>query len=303
MTSDPSYEFHVVGDLYHRLVEVLDTVATEYRVNFDEDGIHTAAVNPSNTSMIDFSIPADAFEKYSSYTDGQIGLNLDPLESRARYIRKGRGSNPGDDIEIWGDDREMFTLIEREIVARTSGFALIDADSVRQEPTIPDLDMPWEAHISDPEALCDVLDAIRDEGYQHIQIGVDNVTDDGLDDKAVGDLYFYCENESHGQDDEFRFADACEADSGERPVTSMFSADLLTDWSGPIDATDPEKVNIEVGTEFPVFFTLGGCEYGMDIKLLLAPRISSDEDGEQAYISETSWGVTYPDPQPQPELP
>lgn len=292
MTTDPTYRVETRGDFYHRFVDILDAIASEYRLHFDDYEIHTKAVNPTNTSMISLAVPADAFIQY--HADGEtIGVSTDQLDGRTNFMRKGRGSKLGDDVEIWGDQHNFFVKTDREEVSRTSSVPVIDPASVRMEPDLPDLDLRWTAH-PDPEALCDVLEAIDDSDHEHIQIGTDSDTDHdsgGLDDKEVADLYFHTEGDD-GDEEEYRFPAAAEAEEGTRDVASMYSADLLSEYKPALEAAEPEKVTLEIDNEFPVSVTAEGCEYGIGLKLLSAPRIAS-EDGDNAYTGFTSWGEEY----------
>jgi proliferating cell nuclear antigen len=116
--------------------DALDSVSVlvdECKIRLNEDEFAIRAVDPANVGMVDLSLEAAAFESYEA-DGGVIGVNLSRLEDIAGM------ANSGDLIHLELDEETRKLHIEVEGLSYT--LALIDPDSIRQEPDIPQLDLP-----------------------------------------------------------------------------------------------------------------------------------------------------------------
>jgi proliferating cell nuclear antigen len=139
--------------------------------------------------------------------------------------------------------------------------ALIDPDSVRQEPDIPDLDLPAEVGIPGSEisrslrAADLVSDHVRlsaDPDAEAFHVAADGDTDD-VDVTLNGDT----------------LTDVSVSES----VESLFSLDYLQDMKRAIPSG--ESVSFQLGSEMPVRFGFETDAADVECECMLAPRIKS----------------------------
>ena len=166
------------------LQETLDSVGVlveECKIHLNEDGLEIRAVDPANVGMVDLSLPASAFESYEA-DGGVIGVNLVRLQDIA-------GMADADQLVHLELDEET-----RKLHIRTDGLeytlALIDPDSIRDEPDLPDLDLPARIVLEgrDIDRAVKAADMVSD----HIALGVD-----------VEEEFFYVDAEGDTDDVHF----------------------------------------------------------------------------------------------------
>jgi proliferating cell nuclear antigen len=233
----------------------LDSVSVlveECKIHLDEDSLSIRAVDPANVGMVDLRLSAEAFESYEA--DGElIGVNLSRLEDIAGM------AGSGDLVHLELDEKTRKLHINVEGLEYT--LALIDPDSIRQEPDIPDLDLPAEVVVEgrDIDRAVTAADMVSD----HIALGVDGDDEEFVVD-AEGDT-----DDVHlelGRDD---LVDLTPGDA-----RSLFSLDYLKDMNKaiPKDA----EVRMELGEEFPVKMHFEIAEGLGEVTYMLAPRIQND---------------------------
>jgi proliferating cell nuclear antigen len=237
------------------LRDALDSVSVlvdECKVRLNEDGLSIRAVDPANVGMVDLSLDAAAFESYEA-DGGVIGVNLARLEDIA-----GMG-NAGDLVHLELDEQTRKLHIRIDGLSYT--LALIDPDSIRQEPDIPDLDLP--ARIVAEGNQLDRGITAADMVSDHINLRVD-------EDEAT----FHIEAEGDTDDVDFEIGadDLIDLDAG--PADSLFSLDYLKDMNRAIPGD--AEVTIELGEEFPVKLHYDFAEGLGNVTFMLAPRIQSD---------------------------
>ncbi|HMB51323.1 DNA polymerase sliding clamp [Natronoarchaeum rubrum] len=233
----------------------LDSVSVlvdECKIHLEEDGIAIRAVDPANVGMVDLSLDAAAFESYEA-DGGLIGVNLSRLEDIVGM------ADSGQLVELELDEETRKLHIQIDGLEYT--LALIDPDSIRQEPDIPDLDLPAEIVIEggDINRAVTAADMVSD----HIALGVDADAET-----------FYVEAEGDTDDVHFELdrEDLIDLQAGE--ARSLFSLDYLKDMNKAI-AKDGE-VTTELGEEFPVKMHFDIAEGQGSVTFMLAPRIQSD---------------------------
>ncbi len=249
-----SYMFKAIVSA-ETLKTALDSVSVlvdECKIHLDEDGISIRAVDPANVGMVDLSLDAAAFESYEA-DGGLIGVNLSRLEDIAGMAGSGQL------VELELDEATRKLHIQIDGLEYT--LALIDPDSIRQEPDIPNLDLPAEVVIEgkDIDRAVKAADMVSD----HIALGVD-AGDDQFYVQAAGDT-----DDVHLELDE---SDLIDLQAGD--AESLFSLDYLKDMNKAI-ANDAE-VTMELGEEFPVKLHFDIAEGNGNVTFMLAPRIQSD---------------------------
>jgi len=237
------------------LKTTLDSVSVlvdECKIHLEEDGFEIRAVDPANVGMVDLSLDASAFESYEA-DGGVIGVNLSRLEDIAGMADKGQLVH----LELDEETRKLHIQID----GLEYTLALIDPDSIRQEPDIPDLDLPATVVIEgkDIDRSVRAADMVSD----HIALGVDDVEE-----------VFYVEAEGDTDDVNLKL-DAEDLISLEvADCVSLFSLDYLKDMNKaiPKDA----EVTLLLGEEFPVKLKFEIAEGQGHVTFMLAPRIQSD---------------------------
>jgi proliferating cell nuclear antigen len=237
------------------LGDALDSVSVlveECKIHLEEDGLRIRAVDPANVGMVDLELDASAFESYEA-DGGLIGVDLSRLQDIAGMADKGQLV----ELELDEETRKLHTQID----GLEYTLALIDPDSIRQEPDIPDLDLSAEIVVegSDIGRAVTAADMVSD----HIALGVDA-------DAAL----FYVDAEGDTDDVHFELdtGDLIGLDPGD--AHSLFSLDYLGDIQKAIPGD--AEVTMELGEEFPVKLHFEFAEGQGRVTYMLAPRIQSD---------------------------
>jgi proliferating cell nuclear antigen len=198
--------------------------------------------------MVDLSLSSDAFESYE--TDGDlVGINLDRLSDVVGMA----DSNAPVTLDLDADSRKL--TVSADGLEFT--LATIDPDSIRQEPDIPDLDLPatYVLEASELSRCWRAADMVSD----HVTVcGEDgdrlHVTAEGdTDDVAVtldGD-------------------DLLDGRTDEMGVSSLFSLDYLLDMDTAIPSGT--EISVRLGDEFPA--KLRWSSEDLSVTYMLAPRI------------------------------
>ena len=139
--------------------------------------------------------------------------------------------------------------------------ALIDPDSIRQEPDIPDLDLPAEIVLEGSQLNRGITAA--DMVSDHIALRVDP------DEEA-----FYIEAEGDTDDVDLKLDSDDLIDLTAGAADSLFSLDYLKDMNKAIPKST--EVTAELGEEFPVKLHYEFAEGLGQVTYMLAPRIQSE---------------------------
>jgi proliferating cell nuclear antigen len=237
------------------LGDALDSVSVlvdECKIRLNEEELAIRAVDPANVGMVDLSLEAAAFESYEA-DGGVIGVNLNRLEDIV-------GMASADDLVHLELDEET-----RKLHIRMDGLsytlALIDPDSIRQEPDIPDLDLPAQIVVEGNQLDRGITAA--DMVSDHIRLRVDDVEEA---------FYIQAEGDTDDVDFEMDRADLIDLQVG--PADSLFSLDYLKDMNKAIPGD--AEVTVELGEEFPVKLHYELAEGLGNVTYMLAPRIQSD---------------------------
>jgi len=192
--------------------DALDSVSVlvdECKIRLNEEELSIRAVDPANVGMVDLTLEAAAFESYEA-DGGVIGVNLARLEDIAGM------ANSGDLIHLELDEETRKLHIEIDGLSYT--LALIDPDSIRQEPDIPDLDLAAEIVVEGAQIDRGIKAA--DMVSDHIRLRVDE-TDEAFFIEAEGD--------TDDVDLELTREDLIALTAG--PADSLFSLDYLKDMN------------------------------------------------------------------------
>ena len=108
------------ADVFKKSMEAIAVLIDEAELVVSSNGIELKATDPSQISMVDFSLPAKSFEKFD-VTDTRLGLDLDYLNqvlSRAQS---------GDELALSLDEKKAFLSVTfRGTAERSFQVPLID---------------------------------------------------------------------------------------------------------------------------------------------------------------------------------
>jgi proliferating cell nuclear antigen len=233
-------------------LDAVSVLVDECKIRLNEEEFSIRAVDPANVGMVDLSLEAAAFESYEA-DGGVIGVNLDRLEDIAGM------ANADDLVHLELDEETRKLHIEVEGLSYT--LALIDPDSIRQEPDIPELDLPAEITLEGAQLNRGITAA--DMVSDHIRLRVD---------EDAETFHIEAEGDTDDVDLELSADDLINLAAG--PADSLFSLDYLKDMNKAI-ASDAE-VRVELGEEFPVKLHYEFAEGLGQVTFMLAPRIQSE---------------------------
>ena len=233
-------------------LDPISTLVDECKLRLEPDGLGVRAVDPANVGMVDVELDAGAFESYEA-DGGVIGVDLSRLKDVIGMADSGQLVH----IELNEETRKLHIEIE----GLNYTLALIDSDSIRQEPDLPDLDLNAEIvlegrhldrGIKAADMVSDHLTLAVDEDEELFLVEAEGDTDDVSVELDRDDLI----------------------DLVVGPAHSFFSLDYLKDMNKAIDAGD--EVTIELGEEFPVNLFFDIADGNGSCRFMLAPRIKSD---------------------------
>ncbi|CDK38273.1 DNA polymerase sliding clamp domain protein [Halorubrum sp. AJ67] len=251
----PPQEFDAIVEA-STLKDAIDSVGVlvdECKIRTSPEGLQIRAVDPANVGMVDLTLSAPAFESLNTDV-GILGISWDRFEKVIGL------ANSGDLVHLDYDHETRKLNVEINGLSYT--LALIDPDSIRQEPEIPALNLPADVTVEGSQIARGVKAA--DMVSDHIRLSVDDVEQT---------FSFSAEGDTDDVDLELD-ADSLVALSSAAPANSLFSLDYLKDMNKAI----PKKaeVTMELGEEFPIKLHFGFAEGHGQTTFMLAPRIQSD---------------------------
>jgi proliferating cell nuclear antigen len=234
------------------LLDTASAIVDECKMHLEPNGIAIRAVDPANVAMVDLELEESAFESYVA-SGGLIGVNLDRLTDVVRM------ADSGQLVELELDEETRKLHIHIDGMEYTLG--LIDPDSIRQEPDIPELDLGATVvlHGSDISRAVTAADMVSD----HVALGVES-----------DDPHFYVDADGDVDDVHLELVEDDVVDLQPGPADSLFSLDYLGDMNKPIPPDS--EVAVRIGEQMPMKISYGRCDGHLDVAMMIAPRISSD---------------------------
>jgi len=241
-----------VGTLSDALSPI-HALVDECKIRLTDDGLSIRVVDPANVAMADVSLDSAAFESYDA-DGGVIGLNLERLTDVLSMGGK------GDLVSLTLN--EETSKLDIHIDGLSYTLALIDTDTIRQEPDLPDLDLPARIVLTgdDIDYGIKAADLVSD----HISLAADD---------DVQEFHIRAEGDTDDVDLAFGNEDLLSA-SVDSTAESLFSLDYLKDMSSPMG--NDTTVSVLLGTEFPVKLRYSLSNDHVEVQNMLAPRIQSD---------------------------
>jgi len=238
--------FDFVDDDGHEVVDLtgepdtlkraLDSIINvdEAKLRFEDDGLTVRYVDPANVMMGSLTVPADSLECYDLEQETVVGTNTTQMSKTLRPARVSKD----DEIRLSVKSRQMNTYVSREYADAVSTtfhnqWKLIDPDSIRQEPDMPDLEDELE---SVDMGLTQLHDAIQSVGapYDHTEFkSVPNGLRLRADDGERGTEVLIHGIEATG-------------------IEVLFSNDYLIEIADAVKSLQADDVTLKLGAELPV---------------------------------------------------
>jgi proliferating cell nuclear antigen len=237
--------------IWKNIIESL-TLLDEANFIASERGIELRAMDPSRVAMVDFFLPANAFETYECTDTTRLGINLDEMTQ----IMRRSGTSDELTMELEGTSKLVMTFKGQNV--RSFGISLLDlGDSEYPAPTIES-----KAKVKlTAEAL---QQAVKDAEIigDHIRIVTD---DNGITLSASSetkDVMIFIEKDS----------DVIAEFNVKEESSAMYSLSYLTEMTKAIKASElvmlAFSASMPIQLEFPI--VAGG-----KLTYYLAPRIET----------------------------
>ena len=262
-TSNVRWDVETTGGKAKGWFSVMDSHADESKLHLEPDGVTALFVDPANVLMQDVKIGEDAFESYTWRQpagqlydqDRVIGISQTWITDYLKLFTK------TESVRFQVDEKPQFAILGENFSVT---MPTIDPDSVRREPDLPGLDLPGSVTV-DAESFIEGIEA-ADSVSQHVGIIIYD-----------GECYLYANGDL---DQEWV---AVETVEGEGYASSLFSLDYLSDYVSSIPSGATDEITIYGGREFPMFFEHDVVSEAANFRMMLAPRIQSDENVNGVY--------------------
>lgn len=239
------------ADIFRKSMEAIAVLIDEAELVLSSKGVELKATDPSQISMVDFSMPKSAFAKFDA-ADMRLGLDLDYLN---QVLSR---SQAGDELVLSVDEKKAFlTVAFKGSAERSFQVPLIDVST--SEVPSPKIDFDSELLVSAGY----LQNAFKDAALisSHVVLGCSD------------EKFFVKANSSKGNLNEEVKANKQSLPElrVKRECRSMFPLDYLQDMLKA--ASSDSKVNLYLKSNAPVRISYSISE--ASISYFLAPRIES----------------------------
>lgn len=244
--------------IYQDFFNQLGNLVSETKLFIDEGGWEICAVDPANVAMGKIPLSDAAFESFS-VSEGVLGINLDNNDIREK-------------IAMFDNDELVRLHLDPEtrklhITGEDGGLefthALINPETIRQEPEMPE--MEWHNTITlSPKDLNRAIKA------------VDMVTDHVAFTTAAAENTFRVHGEGDTDDVDLELGpeDLFEMDISDSE--SLYALEYLKDLRKAMPSGSDDEITLQFSDQFPLRFTYAWNDAVDESELLLAPRIQKD---------------------------
>lgn len=251
------------GDVIKPFLNAIDKVADEVRLQLTDDGFEVRANDPANVCMVDISLSADAFDTYDLESETMLGVDIGDLQSLVRRARK----NSDDELELAIQEREITATVSRGYdnhnVVSQGSTSLIDPDSIRQSPDVPELDRGVNIEI-DRGPFVDALS---------YGVGLDIKVE--FEVKGVNQhsnaLYIGSETDTRKESAAINNIDC------DKTGVSWYSKDYMKSLLSAVGEINSSTVTVIFDDEMPISLKMSDDDVQMQVEYLMAPRVRQDE--------------------------
>ena len=239
------------ADVFRKSMEAISVLIDEAELVINDKGIELRATDPSQISMVDFSLPKKAFSKFNS-VDTKLGLDLDYLNqvlSRAQSA---------DELTLSLDEKKAFLMVSfKGNAQRAFQVPLIDISS--NEVPHPKIEFDAELLVS----ASFLQSAFKDAALisSHVTLGCDESKFFVKATSSKGNL-----NEEVKQN-----KDSLPELKAKKECKSMFPLDYLQDMLKGADSATKVSLFLKSNAPVKTSYNIGDAS----ITYFLAPRIEN----------------------------
>jgi proliferating cell nuclear antigen len=233
-------------DLIETWLDPVDAIVDEAVLEFDQDGSSVSVVDPANVCLVESKLDGESWDVLDTAEGGTIvGVDLSGFM----------------DVLSLGDDSDIVTISDSDgLTIRVGSIefstGVLDPDSIRDQPSTPDVELNRVSAVPDSELQRGVRAA--DLCSDHITVQAEEGSDE-LRLTAEGDVD-EVDLTISGDDHEV---------IGTGAAASKLSLRYLEDVIGSMDG----MVSLRAGEELPVEFRWSRADRAVTSEAMIAPRI------------------------------
>ena len=237
---------------FQKSIEAIAVLIDEAEFVVDEKGLSLKATDPSQISMVDFSLGKEAFKEFDVEGKMKIGLDLD-------YLRQVMSRAKADDqltLELDGQGNRLDVSF-KGASSRKFNLPLIDISAAE----LPNPKIEFDANV---KLVASVLqDALKDASLvsSHVSLGVSGDSFVVKAESSKGNLDSVTEKDKKNLIELTAKGDAM----------SMFPLDYLQDMLKAAQSIAPVELMLKNSAPIQVSYAIGSAS----IRYFLAPRIES----------------------------
>lgn len=239
----------IKSEMLKDLVEIVETIVDEVKINLSSDGLNLKAVDPAHVAMVDLNLGKDAFESFEA-DEVELGINLNKIDQFLKL------SGTGDIIKL--EHLEDKNKLVMEVDNITQMMPLLDTAGMT-DPNVPQLDLPISLKLDGKHLLKGVKASQNISDHIAITAGPDGFEIFSEEDEDMVRLSL--------TEDEIDEIEAKEE------VRSLFALDYFSNMVKCVGANTP--ITIELGRDYPIKLEFDFAEGNGHVRFLLAPRIES----------------------------
>lgn len=232
-------------------IETIVSVTDEARLQITEDGFRLKAVDAASVAICDFSLQKDAFVQYTIDEPKMVGMDFAKLLDMISVGGK-------EEVELKMDGIDKLKIKSGSL---SYALSLPNADTLRKEPNIPDLEFPTKVEIS-TEDIKRAIRASKELG-DAIIFGVEE-----------DNFYIEAENEMDKMRMQLTKEQLVSLVTGEQPIKSKFSTDYVSDITKGFSGV--ESVKLGLGKDHPLSVSFEIANGLGKVGYLIAPRIDTE---------------------------
>lgn len=240
----------IKAEILKELVDIVETIVDEVKINFDSEGLSLRAVDPAHVAMVELSLGKEAFESYEA-EETELGLNLSKIDQFLGL------SSTGQIVELEQIEDENRLLMRVDNI--TQKMPLLDTAGMT-DPNVPQMDLPISFKLSGKHLLTGVKASKNISDHIALSAGPDGFELFSEEDEDMVRLVL-------GKDE----LDELEA---KEDVRSLFALDYFSNMVKCVSADTP--IQIELGKDYPVNMEFDFADGNGNVRYLLAPRIESE---------------------------
>lgn len=241
----------VLGEahLFKKCVDAISVLIDEAEFQLSEEGLFLKATDPSQISMIDFSLPKSAFKEYNVETSSKIGMDLSYLSQVM-----GRSKSKDELVIELDSENSRLNLVFKGSSTRRFSVPLIDISG--SEVPNPKIDFDAIA-----ELKAGILqDALKDAALisTHLTVGMNSDSFFIKANSSKGEL----NNESKKGEVNLDVKEECQA---------MYPLDYLSDMLKAASSDNDIKLHLKANAPVKISYPIGQAS----VTYFLAPRIEN----------------------------